>query len=65
MNRLDIPDLRLRALLGFERWQSALTKASTGDHLGSIDGVEANRMEVVFDRISHLVLGQPLGLFKP
>ena len=38
---------------------------SVKEHLGSIDGVEANRMEVVFDRISHLVLGRPLGLFKP
>ena len=40
---------------GFERWQSAnkgLQRGSVIDHLSSIDGVEASRMEVVFDRIS-------------
>ena len=43
--------LELRAMLGFERWQSAnkgLPLVSVIDHLGSIDGVEASRMEVVF-----------------
>ena len=44
--------LGLRAMLGFERWQSAnkdLPLVSVKDHLGSIDGVEASIMEVVFD----------------
>ncbi len=43
-----VPDLLvLRALLGFERWQSAnkgLQLGSVKDHLGSIDGVEASRI---------------------
>ena len=50
---LDLHDLR--ALLGFERWQSAkkgLSLGSVKDHLGSIDGVEASRVEVVLDWIS-------------
>ena len=44
--------LDLRAMLGFERWQSAnkgLPLGSVIDQLGGIDGVEASRMEVVFD----------------
>ena len=48
--RLDLLDLRAM-LLGFERWQSAnkgLSRGSVIDHLGSIGGVEASRMEVVF-----------------
>ena len=47
---LDLLDLR--AMLGFERWQSAnkgLPLGSVIDQLGGIDGVEASRMEVVFD----------------
>ena len=38
-------------LLGFGRWQSAnkgLPLGSVIDHLGSIDEVEASRMEIVF-----------------
>ena len=45
----------LGALLGFERWQSAnkdLPLGSVKYHLGSIGGVEASRIEVVFDGIS-------------
>ena len=44
--------LDLRAMLGFERWQSAnkgLPLGSVIDQLGGIDWVEASRMEVVFD----------------
>ena len=44
--------LDLRAMLGFERWQSAnkgLPLVSVIDHLGGIDGVEASRMEIMFD----------------
>ena len=44
--------LDLRALLGFERWQSAkkgLPLGSVKDHLGSIGGVEASIIEVVLD----------------
>ena len=40
----------LRALLGFERWQSAnkgLPLGSVKDHLGSIGGVKANRWKKV------------------
>ena len=40
------------AMLGFERWQSAnkgLSQGSVIDHLGSINGVDASRMEVVFN----------------
>ena len=47
---LDLLDLR--AMLGFERWQSAnkgLPLGSVIDQVGGIDGVEASRMEVVFD----------------
>ena len=49
---LDLLDLR--ALLGFERWQSAnksLPLGSVKDHLGSIGGVEASIIiiEVVLD----------------
>ena len=47
--------LALRALLGFERWQSAnkgLPLGSVKDHLGSIGCVEASRIEVVLDGIS-------------
>ena len=47
---LDLLDLR--AILGFERWQSAnngLPLGSVIDHLGGIDGVEASRMEIMFD----------------
>ena len=42
--------LELSALLGFERWQSenkGLPLGSVKCHLGSIDGVEASRVEVV------------------
>ena len=42
----------LRALLGFERWQSAnrgLPLGSVKDHQGSIGGVEASRIKVVLD----------------
>ena len=44
--------LDLRALLGFERRQSAskgLPLGSVKDHLGSIGGVEASRIEIVLD----------------
>ena len=47
---LDLLDLR--AMLGFERWQSAnkgFPLEYVIDQLGGIDGVEASRMEVVFD----------------
>ena len=47
---LDLFDLR--AMLGFERRQSAnkgLPLGSVIDQLGGIDGVETSRMEVVFD----------------
>ena len=47
-------------MLGFERWQSAqkgLPRGSVIDHLGSIDGFEASRMEVVFYWISPSGLG--------
>ena len=47
--------LDLRAMLGFECWQSANKGLPLGyviDHLGSIDDVEASRMKVVFDRNS-------------
>ena len=47
-------------MLGFGRWQSAnkgLPLWSVIDHLGSIDGVEASRMKVVFDRISPFGFG--------
>ena len=47
--------LDLRAVLGFERWQSAnkgLPLGSVKDHLGSIGGVEASRIDVVLDGIS-------------
>ena len=43
--------LLTRAMLGYERWQSAnkgLPLGSVIDHLGGIDGVEANIMGVVF-----------------
>ena len=46
--------LCIRAMRGFERWQSAnkgLPLGSVIDQLGGIDGVEASRMEVVFDRV--------------
>ena len=49
-SKFDLLDLR--AMLGFERWQSAnkgLPLGSVIDQLGGIDGVEASRMEVVFD----------------
>ena len=49
----DLPDLR--ALLGFEHWQSIYKGLPLGvvkDHLGSIGGVEAGRMDVVLDGIS-------------
>ena len=42
----------LGLMLGFEFWQSAnkgLPLGSVIDQLGGIDGVEASRMEVVFD----------------
>ena len=45
IQQLDLLDLR--AMLGFERWQSAnkgLPLGSVMDHLGSIDGVEASRI---------------------
>ena len=44
--------LELRAMLGFERWLSAnkgLPLGSVIDHLCGIDGVEASRMEIMFD----------------
>ena len=44
--------LDLRALLGFERRQSAnkgLPLGSVKVHLGSIGGVEASRIEIVLD----------------
>ena len=47
-------------LLGFERWQSAnkgLPPGSVKYHMGSIDGVEASRMEVVLDGISPPIFG--------
>ena len=47
---LDLLDLR--AMLGFERWQSTnkgLPLGSVIDHLCGIDGVEASRMEIMFD----------------
>ena len=47
---LDLLDLR--AMLGFERWQSAnkgLPLGSVIYHLCGIDGVEASRMEIMFD----------------
>ena len=43
-----------RALLGLERWQSAnkgLPLGTVKDHLGSIGGVEASRIEVVLDNV--------------
>ena len=49
---LDLTYLTLRALLGFERWQSAnkrLQLGSVKDHLGSIDDVDASSVEVVRD----------------
>ena len=49
---LDDDLFDLRALLGFERWQSAnkeLPLGSVKDHLGSIGGVEASRIEIVLD----------------
>ena len=57
MDLLDLLDLR--ALLGFERWQSAnkgLPLGSVKDHLGSIGGVEASRMEVMLDLDVHQLL---------
>ena len=57
MDLLDFLDLR--ALLGFERWQSAnkgLPLGSVKDHLGSIGGVEASRMEVMLDLDLHQLL---------
>ena len=50
---LDLLDLR--ALLGFQRWQSAkkgLPLGSVKDHLGSIGGVEASIIEIVLYGIS-------------
>ena len=51
-----LTECRVRAMLGFERWQSANKRLPLGvcliPNLGSIDGVEASRMKVVFDRIS-------------
>ena len=47
--------LALRALLGFERWQSAtedLPLGSVRDHISCIGGVEASRIQVVLDGIS-------------
>ena len=45
--------LDLRAMLGFERWQSKNKGLPLGsviiDHLCGIDGVEASRMEIMFD----------------
>ena len=49
-NGLDLLDLR--AMLGFERWQSAnkgFPLGSVIDHLGGIDGVEPSRMQIMFD----------------
>ena len=57
--------LDLRALLGFERWQSTNKSLPGQRHLGSIGGVEASRIEVVLIESAHLVLGRPLGLFQP
>ena len=51
--QLDLHDLR--ALLGFECWQSAnkgLPLGSVKAYLGSIDGVDASIIEVVLDCIS-------------
>ena len=48
-------DKVLRALVGFEHWQSinkALPLWLVKYHLASIGGVEASRMEVVLDEIS-------------
>ena len=45
----------LKALLGFERWQSTkkgLPLRSVKDNLGSIGDVEASRIEVALDGIS-------------
>ena len=50
---IDLPDLR--ALLGFERWQSAnkgLSLGSVKEYQGSIGVVEASRIKVVLDGIS-------------
>ena len=47
--------LDLRAFLGFDSWQSAnkgIPLGSVKYHLGSIGGVDATSMEVVFDVIS-------------
>ena len=67
MCRHDILDLR--ALQGFEHWQSIISNkglplGSVKDHPGSIGGVDASRIEVVLDGISPstVVLGRPLGL---
>ena len=53
MVQFDLLDLLdLRALLGFERRRSAnkgLPLGSVKDHLGSIGGVEASRIEIVLD----------------
>ena len=51
-----------------ERWQSAnkgLTLGSVKYQLGSIDGVETSRVEVVLDWITTSGLGRPLGIFQP
>ena len=56
--------LDLRALLGFERWQSdnkGLPLGSIKDHLGIFGAVEASRIEVGLMESNHLVLRRPLG----
>ena len=57
-----VPDLLvLRALLGFERWQYAnkgLPLGSVKDHLGSIGGVEASRIEDPLGSITAHVVKQ-------
>ena len=64
-NSIDLLDLR--ALIGFERWQSAnkgLPLWSVKDHLGSIGVVEASRMEVVLDGTSPPRFGGGLWVFS-
>ena len=58
--------LYLRTLLGFERWQFSnkdLPMGSVKDHLGTIGGVEASRIEVVLEEISPSSLGDDLLVF--
>ena len=48
----SLADKVLRAMLGFERWQSTNKGLLLGyviDLLCGIDGVEASRMEIMFD----------------